>query len=141
MSSHKWMDVFFTNYMQKETKLFTIRAPKHEEKKKPECVKNMLLSNSVESVCLRWREQLTLFQPLCFCTETLILALQADCVFCCNIEASWEHWFPTAVHALQKLHAGFEKYTSMHDVSLQICLKMRQLSQCMHACTHALVHL
>lgn len=140
MSSHKWM-VFFYQLHAEKNKVVHYKSTKARRKKKPERVKNMLLSNSVESVCLCWREQLTLFQPLCFCTETLILALQADCVFCCNIEASWEHWFPTAVHALQKLHASFEKYTSMHDVSLQICLRMRQLSQCMHACTHALVHL
>lgn len=94
MSSHKWMEFFFTNYMQKETKLFTIRAPKHEEKKKPECVKNMLLSNSVESVCLRWREQLTLFQPLCFCTETLILALQADMFFAATSRHHGNTGFP-----------------------------------------------
>lgn len=51
------------------------------QKNNPECVSNMLLSNSVSSSSLCSKERLT-FQLVQLCTETLILILSPGRVSC-----------------------------------------------------------
>lgn len=99
----------FTNYIEKETKLFPRQSKHNEKKKKPVCVKNMLLSNSVWSVCLHWREQLP---------ATLLLHRDLDIG--------------------SAAHASTEEYSSMDDVSgMQFedgSVKSRHACKRMHSC-------